>query len=58
MKINSTQNNITISKITIFVPLLMNRAKRSLSLSKGRVNNYESLILKSLNTNYLKNPQS
>ena len=47
-----------MSKITIFVPLLMNREKRSLSLSKGRINNLESLNLKSLNTNYLKTPQS
>ena len=46
-----------MSKITIFVPLLMTRVKRSLSLSKGRVNNLEirsirrsqSLNIKSLN---------
>ena len=30
-----TQNNAIMSKITIFVPLLMYRTKRSLSMSKG-----------------------
>ena len=40
-----------MSKITIFVPYLMNRAKRSLSPSKGTRQNNESLNLKSLNTN-------